>query len=405
MIPLLDQQINSKQKLEKVKVGAFFMEAGTGKTRPLIELVNEIKPSYVLYLAPYQCINAEKFEESTLHEIQKWGGFNCDFDLVGIESISMSDRTYLKLFKKISTSIKPVIVIDESLKIKNLDAKRTQRILELGKMVEYKYILNGTPLSRDLLDLKAQMDFLSPTILNMSLAEFKNNFCEYKKMTIHKPGTYRTRSKEWIVAYHNMDYLYKLIEPYVFRADLDIDVGLNFIDITYDLSEEEEKDHKRIMEEVLTEEWLMAKPNFFLMLTQKLQNNYSRNEEKFQIVSEILKKNPKTLIVAKYIETQEELKQRFPNARILSWQKNSFGLNLQYEYNEMVLFDQHWDYGLFDQIIKRIYRQMQLKNCTVRRLIGSCGLEKMMYNNVDRKADFLQEFKKLTLEQFKEQAA
>lgn len=405
MIPLLDQQINSKQKLEKVKVGAFFMEAGTGKTRPLIELVNEIKPSYVLYLAPYQCINAEKFEESTLHEIQKWGGFNCDFDLVGIESISMSDRTYLKLFKKISTSIKPVIVIDESLKIKNLDAKRTQRILELGKMVEYKYILNGTPLSRDLLDLKAQMDFLSPTILNMSLAEFKNNFCEYKKMTIHKPGTYRTRSKEWIVAYHNMDYLYKLIEPYVFRADLDIDVGLNFINITYDLSEEEEKDHKRIMEEVLTEEWLMAKPNFFLMLTQKLQNNYSRNEEKFQIVSEILKKNPKTLIVAKYIETQEELKQRFPNARILSWQKNSFGLNLQYEYNEMVLFDQHWDYGLFDQIIKRIYRQMQLKNCTVRRLIGSCGLEKMMYNNVDRKADFLQEFKKLTLEQFKEQAA
>lgn len=224
-------------------------------------------------------------------------------------------------------------------------------------------------------------------------------------MTIRKPGTFRTRTKEWIIAYHNMDYLYKLIEPYVFMADLDIDVGLNFIDITYELSKEEEKEHKRIMEEVLTEEWLMAKPNFFLMLTQKLQNNYSRNEEKFQIVAEILKKNPKTLIVAKYIETQEELKQRFPNARILSWQKNSFGLNLQYEYNEMILFDQHWDYGLFDQIIKRIYRQMQLKNCTVRRLIGSCGLEKMMYNNVDRKADFLQEFKKLTLEQFKEKAA
>lgn len=405
MIPLLEQQINSKEKLSKVKVGAFFMEAGTGKTRPLVELVNEIKPSYVLYIAPYQCINADKFEESTLHEIQKWGGFNCDFDLVGVESISMSDRTYLKLYKKLSTEFKSVIVVDESLKIKNLDAKRTKRVLELGKMVEYKYILNGTPLSRNLLDLKAQIDFLSPNILNMDLAEFKNNFCEYKTMIVRKPGTYRTRTKEWIIAYHNMDYLYKLIEPYVFRADLDIDIGLNFIDIAYELSEEEGKEHKRIMEEVLTEEWLMAKPNFFLMLTQKLQNNYSRNEEKFQIVAEILKKNPKTLIVAKYIETQEELKQRFPKARILSWQKNSFGLNLQYEYNEMVLFDQHWDYGLFDQIIKRIYRQMQLKNCTVRRLIGSCGLEKMMYNNADRKADFLQEFKKLTLEQFKEQAA
>lgn len=404
-IPLLEHQKNSKQKLSKVKVGAFFMEAGTGKTRPLVELVNEIKPSYVLYIAPYQCINSEKHEESTMHELKKWGGFNCDFDLIGVESISMSDRTYLKLFKRLSTETKAVMVVDESLKIKNFDAKRTQRVLELGKMVEYKYILNGTPLSRNLLDLKAQIDFLSPTILNMDLAEFKNNFCEYKKITIRKPGTWRTRSKEWIIAYHNMDYLYKLIEPYVFRSDLDIDVGLNFIDITYELSEEEEKEHKRIMEEVLTEEWLMAKPNFFLMLTQKLQNNYSRNDEKFQIVSEILKNNPKTLIVAKYIETQQELKQRFPKARILSWQKNSFGLNLQYEYNEMVLFDQHWDYGLFDQIIKRIYRQMQLKNCTVRRLIGSCGLEKMMYNNVDKKADFLQEFKKLTLEAFKKQAA
>lgn len=405
MIPLLEQQINSKEKLSKVKVGAFFMEAGTGKTRPVVELINELKPTYVLYIAPYQCINAEKYEESTMHELQKWGGFNCNFDLVGVESISMSDRTYLKLFKRLSIELKAVIVVDESLKIKNIDAKRTQRVLELAKMVEYKYILNGTPLSRNLLDLKAQIDFLSPNILNMDLAEFKNNFFEYKTMTIRKPGTFSTRTKEWIIAYHNMDYLYKLIEPYVFRADLDIDVGLNFIDITYDLSEEEEKEHKRIMEEVLTEEWLMAKPNFFLMLTQKLQNNYSRNKEKFQIVAEILNKNPKTLIVAKYVETQEELKQRFPNSRILSWQKNSFGLNLQYEYNEMVLFDQHWDYGLFDQIIKRIYRQMQLKNCTVRRLIGSCGLEKMMYNNVDRKSDFLQEFKKLTLEQFKEKAA
>lgn len=402
---LLPHQIKSKEKLSTKTVGAFFMEAGTGKTRPVVEMVRDLKPTYVLYFAPYQCINAKNYEESTRHEIEKWGAFGCDYDLIGIESISASDRIYLQLFKKISTAWNAVIVVDESLKIKNLDAKRTKRILELSKMVKYKYILNGTPLSRNLLDLKAQMDFLSPTILNMDMAEFKNNFCEYKKMTIRKPGTYRTRSKEWIVAYHNMDYLHALIEPYIFRADLDIDAGLNFIDMDYDLSDDEKKEHHRIMDEVLSEEWLMAKPNFFLMLTQKLQNNYSRNEEKFQIVAEVLKEKPKTLLVAKFVETQEELKKRFPNARVLSWQKNSFGLNLQYEYNEMLLFDQHWDYGLFDQIIKRIYRQMQLKNCAVRRLVGNCGLERMMYDNVDKKADFVTEFKKLTLEEFKKKAA
>lgn len=404
MQPLLDQQINSKEKLQLMKVGAFFMDAGTGKTRPVIEMVNELNPTYVLYLAPCQCIRAENYKESTGHEIEKWGGFNCDFDLIGIETISSSDRTYLRLFNKLRTEIKAVIIVDESLKIKNGDAKRTKRIQELGKMVEYKYILNGTPLSRNLLDLKSQMDFLSPSILNMDYGEFKNSFYEYKKMIIRKPGTYRIRSKEWIVAYHNMDYLHALIEPYIFRADLKLNVGLNFIDMHYELQEEEKAEHRRIMEEVLSEEWLRAKPNFFLMLTQKLQHNYSLSDEKLQLVSEVLKNNPETIIVAKFVDTQNELKRRFPKARVLSWQKHSTGLNLQ-SFNEMVLFDQHWDYGLFDQIIKRIYRTGQQHNCLVRRLIGDVGLESMMYNNVDKKDDFLNEFKKLTLEEFKKKAA
>jgi len=155
------------------------------------------------------------------------------------------------------------------------------------------------------------------------------------------------------------------------------------------------------MEEVLSEDWLMAKPNFFLMLTQKLQHNYSLSDEKLQVVFEVLKDNPQTLIVAKFVNTQQELKRRFPKARILSWQKHGHGLNLQYDFNEMLLFDQHWDFGLFDQIIKRIYRTGQTKSCTIRRLIGNVGLENMMYKNVDKKANFLNEFKKLTLEQFK----
>lgn len=401
---LLKDQKASKTKLSKMKVGAFFMEPGTGKTRPVVEMVQDLKPDYVLYVAPYQCIYTEKPEEGTRHEIEKWGGFDCEWDLVGVETIQSSDRTYLQIYKKLSVAWKPVIVVDESIKIKNSDAKRTQRIIEIGKMVAYKYILNGTPITRNLLDLWSQMYFLSPTILNMSEAEFKNNFCEYKKITIRKPGTFRTRSREWIVKYHNLDYLYELIRPYIFQAKLKLNVGLQEIKIDYELSEVEKKEHHRIMEEILSDEWLMAKPNFFLELTQKLQNNYSRNEEKFQIAERILKEFPDTLIVAKYIETQEELKQRFPKARVLSWQKNAFGLNMQ-AYNRILLFDQHWDYGLFDQIIKRIFRTGQVKDCIIYRLVGDCGLEQMMLNNVNKKADMLEEFKKLTKEEFIKQVA
>lgn len=397
--PLLDDQFSAKSKLEKVKVGAFFNEPGTGKTRPCVELIQELKPDYVLYVAPFQCINAENEKEGTRYEIEKWGGFPCPWDLVGIETIQSSDRVYLQLYKKISTAWKPVIVVDESIKIKNSEAKRTKRLFELGNMAAHKYILNGTPITRNLLDLWSQMGFLSQSILNMSEAEFKNNFCEYKTITIRKPGTYKSRTREWIVKYHNLDFLYELIRPYIFQAKLNLNVKLQEIKIEYELSEDEKKEHHRIMEEVLTEEWLLAKPNFFLMLTQKLQNNYSRNKEKFALTKRILKEFPDMLIVAKYIETQQLLKTKFPKARILSWQKNAFGLNMQ-AHNRILLFDQHWDYGLFDQIIKRIFRTGQLEDCVVYRLVGDCGLETKMWNNVNAKADMLEEFKKLTKEQF-----
>jgi hypothetical protein len=298
---------------------------------------------------------------------------------------------------------KPVIVVDESLKIKNHSAKRTKRILDLGSLVEYKLILNGTPLSRNLMDLWSQMEFLSPKILKMSHQQFYNTFCEYKKVTMRKPGGYRTRSREWIVKYHNLDYLYSLIEPYVFFADMNLNLKLQIVDIPYHLSDEEKKEHDRIKDKILDNEWLMMKPNFFLQLTQKLQNNYSRSAEKFTLVESILRENSNTLIVAKYVETQEALKKRFPNARILSWQKDSFSLNLQ-EYNRMILFDKHWDYGLFDQIVKRIYRVGQAYDCIIYRLTGNVGLESMMDNNVDRKGDMLQEFKKLSLEEFRRAA-
>lgn len=393
---LLPQQKQSKEKLQQVKVGAFFMEAGTGKTRPVLELAKEINPDVIVWFTPFQTkANLKK-------ELDKW---NAKKVLIyGIESIQNSDRIYLEVHQILTSAFMPVLIIDESLKIKNSDAKRTQRILELGRLCEFKYILNGTPLSRNLLDLWSQMEFLSPTILNMREAEFKNNFCEYKKITIHKPGTYRSRSKEWIVKYHNLDYLYKLIEPYIFECDLKLDVNKQYINIDFELQEDEKKEHERILETILNNEWLMAKPNFFLELTQKLQNNYSRSIEKFEYVKEIIKNNDasKILIYAKYIETQEFLKKTFPNITVLSYQKHSYGLNLQ-QYNRTIFFDKIWDYALREQAERRTYRTLQEEDCIYYDLTGNVGLETMINKNIERKADLLQEFKKLSLEQFKKE--
>lgn len=394
MFPLLNQQKASKEKLSTKKVGAFFMEAGTGKTRPVLELAKEINPDIIIWFTPFQT------KDNLKAELKKWD--DNDIRVVGIESIQNSDRLYLEIYNLLANAEKPVLIVDESLKIKNSDAKRTQRLIILSKLCEYKYILNGTPISRNLLDIWSQFEFLSPSILQMTETQFKNNFCEYKTMTIRKPGSYRSRTKEWIVKYHNLDYLYKLIEPYVFECDLSLDIGKQYINIDFDLSEEEKTEHEEIIDKVLNNEWLMAKPNFFLELTQWLQNNYSRSEEKFKYVEKIIKENDpsKILIYAKYIETQKLLKKRFPKVQTLSYQKHSYGLNLQ-QYNRTIFFDKIWDYALREQAERRTFRTGQNTDCIFYDLTGNVGLEKMINENVSRKADLLQEFKKLSLEEFK----
>ena len=402
MEALLDNQTKAISKLQKSKVGALFMEAGTGKTRACCELIDTIpNVDLIIWFTPFQT------KQNLEDEIWKWQEskmpiwMDIDLQIVGIESIQNSDRLYLDLVNKLEDAENAVIVVDESLKIKNLDAKRTKRIITLSKMCEYKLILNGTPISRNLLDIYSQFEFLSPKILSMGYAEFKNTFCEYKGITIRKG--HQTRSKEWIVKYHNLDYLYKLIEPYVFECDLDLQIGKQYINIDFELAVEEKENHEKIIDKILDNDWLMAKPNFFLELTQKLQNNYSRSAEKFTVVNNLLRgvDESKVLIFAKYIETQKTLKLNFPKVKILSYQKHSFGLNLQ-AYNRVIFFDKIWDYALIEQVEHRIFRTGQENDCVFYNLTGNVGLEEMIDSNVKNKANLLKEFKKLSLEQFKE---
>ena len=55
-------------------MGALFMEAGTGKTRVTVELVNSCEDvDHVIWIGPLRTIKAEK--GSVVEEIGKWGEF------------------------------------------------------------------------------------------------------------------------------------------------------------------------------------------------------------------------------------------------------------------------------------------------------------------------------------------
>lgn len=394
MQPLFDEQLTAIDKLRRFKVGALFMEPGTGKTRPAYELVKSTECDYVLWLTPFRT------KDNLREELDKCGGLECD--IVGIETMSSSARTYLHLREQLEKVSCPFIVVDESLKIKNWDAIRTRRIIELGRLATFKLLLNGTPLSRNLLDLWAQMEFLSPRILNMGLAEYKNTFCEWTKVT-RRIGM-RTFAKEYITRYHNVDHLYSMIGHYVYECNLKVDVEKKYHDLKYTIDQEIKDEYYRIKAEYLNDEKLMMmNNNIFIELTQKMQHIYCVSENKFDLIRGILATTSPERVIAftKYIVSTESLKIAFPDITVLTYGKHAYGLNLQ-QYNVCIFFDKTWDYAQRLQAERRIYRKGQHENCTYYDLTGDVGLESLINKNIEKKQSLLQYFKEKGVEAVKE---
>lgn len=404
MLVELPQQKAVKTKFLPLKVGALFMEAGTAKTRPTVELVNSVQDvDLVVWIGPLRTIKPKDNIPSIIDEINKWGGFTCENVIyIGVETIGMSDREYLRLYKKISTAWRCFMVVDESLKIKNHDAKRTQRILELGKMVEYKLILNGTPITRNILDLWAQMQFLSPKILNMGIAEFKSTFCE--TTTVTKTFGNRSYTKEFISGYENIDYLYSLIKHYVFECDLQLNIKQVYSDIHYTISDSEQEYYDHIKEKYLDDEKLMAmNNNIFLAMTTKMQMGYCVSQSKFEALKTHFETYPeeKHIIFARFVESQEECKKHFPKATVLSYQKESFGLNLQH-LPYTIYWDKIWDYGLKHQASRRSFRTGQEQDVHYWDMSGNVGLERLFDLNIEKKVSQAEYFKSISKKELKE---
>ena len=380
------------------------MEPGTGKTRVACELVKPVKPDFVAWVGPLNTIRPKDGLSSIIDEVNKWGGFEAETIYTGIESLQSSDRIYLQLYNRIRTALNPFIVVDESLKIKNSEAKRTKRMLELSNMAQYKLVLNGTPLSKNLLDLKPQMDFLSRNILNMSDAEFKDTFCKNTKVTKFFGGK-RGYTKEFITGYENIDYLYSLIRHYVFECDLTLSVKQYYNNINYHLSEECSEEYYALKEKYLDNEMLQWKNNnIFLEMTQKMQHTYCCTPNKFEVLDNLFKTidESRTIIYCKYISSREACERYFKKATVLSYQKESLGLNLQHLCNT-VYFDKIWDYALRTHSTRRTFRQGQEYDCRYWDLTGNVGLESLIDKNIIKKVDMVEYFKGKTKEQLKEE--
>lgn len=386
---LKNQQL-AFDKLSRLKVGALFSEMGTGKTKVALDLINSKsnKIDYILWICPFSIKN------EIIKERDKWYPA-MKIDVVGCETIGSSDRTYLEILKKVTTS-KTFIVVDESLKIKNINAKRTRRIIEFGEYAQYKLILNGTPITKNVIDLYTQMQFLSPKILKMSFNQFKNTYCEYY---------IRGRLKGMVKKQHNIEHLISLIEPYIFDCDLDIEAKKMYYNYFYDVDMFQYSSLKNELLECIT--------NIdFFVLTTKLQQFYTTYKE--EMLKELLGQiNDQVIIFVKYLDSipagankivgdmnTKERKQvidKFERGDFkelyITYGCGSYGLNLQFCRN--IIFAEHcFDYSQRIQAEARIYRIGQNYDVNYYNLWCNVGLEKMIQSSLNKKSNLLNEIKK-----------
>lgn len=68
-----------------------------------------------------------------------------------------------------------MLVLDESVQIKNYKAQRTKRLLRIGKTVPYKRILSGAPMVQGPHDLWAQLTYIES--ITRKYHPFKNRYC------------------------------------------------------------------------------------------------------------------------------------------------------------------------------------------------------------------------------------
>lgn len=203
---LYEHQRRAVEKLSKIKVGALYMEMGTGKTRTALELIarryNAGKVNHILWLCPCS-VRTTIRREIEKHVV----GDTSMFTICGIETLSSSIKTNVQLLELVQNK-NVFLVVDESNLVKNHRAKRTRNIMRLAEHCKYKLILNGTPVSRNEADLFAQWQILDWRILGYrSFWSFAQN---------HVVWDDNVRGK--IRDIKNVDYLTRRIAPYTYQV-------------------------------------------------------------------------------------------------------------------------------------------------------------------------------------------
>lgn len=384
------RQAAAHEKLSRLKAGALFMTMGTGKTKVALDLCRSRQADYdiVIWIADAGLIADPGYHA----EINKWrDGLACPVHFYSVEGVSMSDRLYLEM-RELAASRPTFCIVDESLSIKNTDAGRTQRLLSMWNIFRFRLILNGTPLSKGLIDLYAQMQFIHPRILNMTEAQFASRFLTYRQDG-WKPW------KRWSKP-ANEAALIETVRPYIFDAELELPVRVESHNVECRLTNEEHAGYEDFKVEYLKS----AVTPDFMAVSQAFQARYTLCRDKLERI-EAVPDPEHTIVYVKFLKEADAIAARFPRPLVYTggrkddvslmrrghgplistYGTGSKGRNWQRECNRIVFFSQTFDWAQKEHARHRVCRTGQESDVTITDFWLPTGLERVMRMSQEKK--------------------
>lgn len=365
------------------------MDMGTGKTKTILDIYADKQINHkIVYITPKSLI------KNTKKECDKW--YSYDIQFFSSEGVGSSDKAIANLFEVISNN-KVFLIVDESINFKNADSKRTKRLLEIASLAEYRFILNGTPVTRSILDFRTQTEIIDKKILNMTEMQFARKFLEYK---IDKNNPTKKTWRIWSKP-HNEELLMYMLKDYCFYKKLDIGINVIQEDKYLKLNDNEHMDYGAFKREEL--KFLKEDGINFLGYAQKCQHFYTFNKAKIEAIKKEAKHKDTLFFVkfVKWFDVIPEILNPYGSVGIYnSKQKDdlddydygvitfgcgAFGLNLQ-KFNRIVFVDTTFDYGQVIQAMHRIVRRGQLRDCKIIYYYTNTGLEKIIEMSLSKKS-------------------
>lgn len=270
-----EHQKKALKYLMKRDTAALYTDMGTGKTKVMIDLIQNRGFKCVLVVAPNKACKVWE-QQISIHGIDD---VFCVFranDLSKVKVIRKIENiakirkiesqnviyviiiNYEKVWRKGIDRILmrkglgiDCIICDESHRIKSPSSQCSRYLTRLSKLVPHRYLVTGTPLAENPIDVYAQYRFLDPSIFGTNFTAFRD---EYENLDVELSMKLGFRMLDKHTPYKNLDKLREKMYSCAFYIESSVELpSQSDINYYFTIPQRSEKLYHEVLKEKVAE--------------------------------------------------------------------------------------------------------------------------------------------------------